>query len=217
MKKIKQFLFNHFEQLFPIFTVTAIGLFLLMIRLKLTLSFFYLFLVWNLFLAWVPLVVSFYLSRKKIGKPKLLLGSLVWLLFLPNAPYILTDFIHLNHYKSLPIFDGFMLTVFSIAGLVCYLISVHKMERLWNVHSSKKVIRIFLFMLPFATGFGIYLGRFLRWNSWDIVQQPMVLLKDIAKIIIFPGQHGLAWGTTLAFGILLWFLYQFFKKRELYN
>ncbi|MDC8004442.1 DUF1361 domain-containing protein [Aureisphaera galaxeae] len=212
MKKIKHYFMERFELLFPIFAITGISLFLLMVRLKFTLSFFYLFLVWNLFLAWIPFLISSYLSHKPPKKIGLLLWSGLWLLFLPNAPYILTDFVHLNHPNSHPIFDGFMLAVFSIAGIICYLFSLLDMEALWRIHFPNKIVRITIFLLPFFTGFGIYLGRFLRWNSWDIIQNPFALLRDIFDIVIAPQNNVLAWGTTLSFGFGLWVLYGFFKK-----
>ncbi|MBX2829543.1 MAG: DUF1361 domain-containing protein [Flavobacteriaceae bacterium] len=212
MKHIKSFFMQRFEILFPIFAFSAISLFLLMIRLKFTLSFFYLFLVWNLFLAWIPFCISSYLLHKKVGRMGLLFGTGVWLLFLPNAPYILTDFVHLNHPNSHPVFDGFMLVLFSITGIICYLYSLADMEQLWRRHFAEKWIRWILLAIPFITGFGIYLGRFLRWNSWDILQNPIGLIQDIFQIVLSPQNNPLAWGTTFSFGVMLWLLYSFFKK-----
>ncbi|WP_461305054.1 DUF1361 domain-containing protein [Aureisphaera sp.] len=212
MKKIKQFFITRFELLFPILAFSSISLFVLMLRLKFTLSFFYLFLVWNLFLAWIPFMISTYLSHKNPNRTAVILGSGIWLVFLPNAPYILTDFLHLNHPNSHPIFDGFMLAIFTIAGMICYVYSLRDMELLWRSHFSKRMIRLVLVLLPFLTGFGIYLGRFLRWNSWDIIQNPRGLMNDIFNIIIYPFDHLLAWVTTLAFGLGLLILYGFFKK-----
>ncbi|WP_366140809.1 DUF1361 domain-containing protein [uncultured Algibacter sp.] len=97
MNTIKQLLVNRFK-IFSLLTVgMAFSLFLLMIRMKLTHSFFLLFLVWNLFLAVIPFAISSYLiSLPKLHKFKFILCFGIWLLFLPNAPYIITDLLHLK-------------------------------------------------------------------------------------------------------------------------
>ena len=214
MEKIKDIVISNFTTLFSLLLLTGISLFLLMIRLKLTHSFFLLFLVWNLFLAAIPYGISFYLTHiKQLPKWKMIVVFFIWLLFLPNAPYILTDFIHLAHLKSnFKILDVVLILSFALTGLYFYVLSMKTMKNVLRSYLSKKHLNILFFCIPFLCGFGIYLGRFLRWNSWDIIQNPLGLLKDLFEIMIMPHNHALAWGTTLSFGIGLWFLYRFFKK-----
>lgn len=213
MNNIKQLIFRNFKMLSILTICCLISLFLLMVRLKITHSFFLLFLVWNLFLAVIPFCISFYLTQKKQLKRWQLIGwSFLWLLFLPNAPYILTDLIHLQLSDGLIVLVDFVvITSFAIAGLLFYLVSVKDMELLFRENFSKKIRTIFFTALPFLCGFGIYLGRFLRFNSWDILQDPTSLAVTVAKIIIFPTSHWFAWGITLGFGFLLWLGHRILK------
>ncbi|MEL6811937.1 MAG: DUF1361 domain-containing protein [Bacteroidota bacterium] len=203
MERIKLFLFNRFHTIFPLVTITAISLMLLMIRLKLTQSFFLLFLVWNLFLAAIPYFLSTYLSSyHKINKSWLLLCTAIWLAFLPNAPYIVTDFIHLTHLQShLKLLDFILISAFALSGLLCYVLSLNEMKQLLLQGFPSKWVRVFIFLVPFLCGFGIYLGRFLRWNSWDILRHPEILFTDIWEILIMPWSHKGAWLVTISFGI----------------
>jgi uncharacterized membrane protein len=214
MEKIKSFVVTRFEVLFAIFMVVSLSLFLLMLRLKITHSFFYLFLVWNLFLAAVPMIITFYLSHKKrLKKYALASWFLIWLLFLPNAPYIVTDAIHLRLSSTdILLFDSFLIGIFAFAGLFFYCVSLRDMEQLLENFVSPKKIKILVRTLPFLVGLGIYLGRFLRWNSWDIIQAPQILMTDIFEIIRFPLEHKEAWITTIGFGIGLKIIYLLYKR-----
>lgn len=214
MERLKTLFFQRFRILFAVMSLTALSLILLMLRLKLTHSYFLLFLAWNLFLAAIPFLITFHLlSRKKVHKYRLLLWFGLWLLFLPNAPYIVTDFIHLQHLKA-NIFwlDAILIATYAVSGLLFYFISVKDMEELLHRHFQHKKVKFLLWTIPFLVGFGIYLGRFLRWNSWDIVQRPQVLIKDIWEIIAFPMEHKGAWLVTLLFGFALAIGYRIFKR-----
>jgi uncharacterized membrane protein len=184
--------------------LSGAALFLLMVRLKLTHSFFYLFLAWNLFLAVIPYAISVLLtSRPKTSKFTLGCGLFLWLLFLPNAPYIVTDFIHLQHSEAIISYDIIMISCFAISGLYFYVISLQKMRQALAPITSEGFRKLLFFVIPFLVGFGIYLGRFLRWNSWDILQQPDALLKDIVSQFLYPKEHVLTWIITLGFGFVL--------------
>tara|TARA_A100000171_G_C2106678_1_gene132677 strand:+ start:205 stop:870 length:666 start_codon:yes stop_codon:yes gene_type:complete len=214
MTTIKYLIFKNFKTVSILTLCCLVSLFLLMVRLKITHSFFLLFLVWNLFLAMLPFCISFYLQQQENLKKWQLLGwSFLWLLFLPNAPYIVTDLIHLKLNDGLIVLVDFVvITSFAIAGLLFYLTSVRDMEVLFQRNFSKKLKTIFFTMLPFLCGFGIYLGRFLRFNSWDIIQDPASLVVTVAKIIIFPASNWFAWAVTLGFGFFLWILIKGYKK-----
>jgi len=214
MEQIKNLLFSRFRTVFVVASLTSLSLFLLMVRLKLTHSYFFLFLVWNLFLAAIPFLITFHLSGKnKVRKYRLLMWFALWLLFLPNAPYIITDFIHLQHLKSNILWlDAILIGVYAFSGLLFYLISVQDMEELLQRHYHPKKVKYLLWMLPFLVGFGIYLGRFLRWNSWDVIQRPQNLLQDLVGILTYPMKHQGAWLVTLFFGFGLAIGYQIFKR-----
>ena len=214
MERLKTVLFQRFRVVFAVMLLTGLSLLLLMLRLKLTHSYFFLFLVWNLFLAAIPFLITFHLStREKVHKYRLLLWFGLWLLFLPNAPYIVTDFIHLQHLNVHIIWlDALLIGTYALSGLLFYFISVRDMEDLLCRHFQHKKIKYLLWTIPFLVGFGIYLGRFLRWDSWDIVQRPHILIQDIWEIIAFPMQHKGAWMVTLLFGIGLALGYRIFKR-----
>jgi len=214
MNTIKHLIFRNFKTLSILTLCCLLSVFLLMVRLKLTQSFFLLFLVWNLFLAVIPFCISFHLKhRKKLKKWQLIGWSGLWLLFLPNAPYIVTDLIHLQLSDGLLVFvDLVVISSFAIAGLLFYVVSVREMEVIFRENFSKKVRKLFFTTLPFLCGFGIYLGRFLRFNSWDIIQDPASLVVTVVKIFMFPASHWLAWVITVGFGFLLWLVLIGYKK-----
>jgi len=214
MERLKTLLFLRFHSVFAVMTLTGLSLILLMFRLKLTHSYFLLFLAWNLFLAAIPFLITFHLSsRNKVHKYRLLLWFGVWLLFLPNAPYIVTDFVHLQHLQANIVWlDALLISTYALSGLLFYFISVKDMEELLHRHFQHKKVKYILWMIPFLVGFGIYLGRFLRWNSWDIIKRPQILIQDIWEIIAFPMHHKGAWLVTILFGCALAIGYRIFKK-----
>lgn len=201
MEHLKKIFISKFESLFTLGLISTISIILLMVRMKLTSSYFFLFLVWNLFLAAIPFVITTYLQTKKstTGLRLWLLLS-IWLLFLPNAPYIVTDSIHLQHSKS-GILDVLLVGSFAVAGLCFYFNSLVDFKKIISSRVSKKVISLFIIGIHFIVGFGIYLGRFLRFNSWDILKDPLALITEILAIILYPSEHLLAWFVTFGFGI----------------
>ncbi|SFU64339.1 Uncharacterized membrane protein [Pustulibacterium marinum] len=185
----------------------AIAFLLLLIRVKQSQSVFLLFLIWNLFLAYVPLIISNVITYFKLKKFSLPMSLIGWLLFLPNAPYIITDFIHLHKSSTFFWLDAFSIGFFALSGFLAGIFSLIQIQYYLQAYLSKRFINIITWIISFASGFGIYLGRFLRWNSWDILQHPLALIKDILRIIIQPHTHQLAWGVTVGFGGLFIFCY----------
>ncbi|MFT6501951.1 MAG: putative membrane protein [Crocinitomicaceae bacterium] len=171
----------------------------------------YLFLNWNLFLAFVPWALSlFVLLKPKIQTKKrtliLLLG--VWLLFFPNAPYILTDLFHLTNRAAMPKwFDLILILSFAWVGLIFAFLSLRHIEILLAPVMRQKRIAILSSSLLFIGSFGIYLGRYLRWNSWDIVQHPFDLMYDVGNRVVSPFEYPRAWGVTIFMGIFLNMIY----------
>jgi len=193
--------------------------FLILFRIKITNSFFYGFLIWNLFLAYIPFGISTILKEKTTlqnSKFKFWILFTTWLLFLPNAPYIITDFVHLQQGKAMPYwYDLLVISTFALNGMLLFFISINDMHKIIQQKFSKTKAWFSTTMIFFLCGFGIYLGRFLRWNSWDIIHKPQLLIKDIIMPIINPTQHPKTWGVTLGFGLL--FTISFFIFKTLHN
>ena len=171
---------------------------------------FFLFLNWNLILAIVPWGISKYLLNKEKSPSRLSLSLMLftWLLFFPNAPYILTDLFHLKFSSNMPIwFDLILILMFAWTGLLFGFISLWNMETLFKSRVKSSRISLISSLLLFACSFGIYLGRYLRWNSWDIIQNPFGLMADIGDRIISPFDHPRTWGLTLLMGVLLNVIY----------
>lgn len=214
MEIIKSYINAHFKTLFILFALTVLSIFLLMIRLKVTHSFFYLFLVWNLFLAIIPFSISAYLKEKNnLSKAALIIWSLIWLLFIPNAPYMVTDLVHLRLSPlSIICFDILMILLFALTGLFSFYVSVSDMKILVENHLNISIPKYIQIALLFLVSFGVYLGRFLRFNSWDLIKNPLLLSHDIMVIVLSPIQNMGAWIFTFSFGIVLWLGHQLFQK-----
>lgn len=213
MDNIKNLIINRFKIISLLTISIALSMVLLIVRMKLNHSFFYLFLVWNLCLAVIPYAITIYLiSKNKINKYVFIVWFSVWLAFLPNAPYIITDLMHLRlsnqHFMWL---DALLVTSFAYNGLVLFFLSIKDMEILLSPYLNSKKINYLLGFTFVLTGFGMYLGRFLRYNSWEILQHPLDLITDILDIIIHPNQHLEAWIFTITFGMFLAVSFWLFK------
>jgi uncharacterized membrane protein len=161
----------------------------------------FLFLNWNLFLAFIPwALTSWAILKPNLQKSRftlfILLGS--WLLFFPNAPYILTDLFHLRLQTAMPIwFDLILILSFAWTGLLFGFMSLWDIEKIMKVSLQTKYVIMISIVLLFLGSFGIYLGRFLRWNSWDIISEPLTIIYEITDRIINPFQHPRTWGMTI--------------------
>lgn len=171
----------------------------------------FLFLNWNLFLAFIPWALSTSLLVKpQIQQSKILicLALLVWLLFFPNAPYILTDLFHLRLKLSMPIwFDSILILSFAWTGMLFGFLSLWDIEQILLKSMKKTTVTIISILLLFLGSFGIYIGRYLRWNSWDIITEPFRLAYDIGDRLINPFEHSRTWGMTILMGTFLNILY----------
>lgn len=167
------------------------------------------FMAWNLFLAAIPLGFAALLvktNRWRLATP-LIAG---WLLFFPNAPYVLTDLLHLKERGGMPLwFDLLMLLSFALVSLWMGFQSLQLVQTWIAKKTSSWVAWAFVGMSLLLSGFGIYLGRFLRWNSWDIVSRPEALMHDVWVRFADPFAHERTWGVTLGFGGLLMIAYLF--------
>ena len=202
-------------------------------------SLLFVFMIWNLFLAYVPYGISSWLSRrldltKSLSKPirsrPLLIVAvcLVWLLFIPNAFYMVTDLYHLHDSRSPRVpewFDLAMIFSFAWNGLLLGVLSVRQMERL--LESKKLAAGIFggrfPVPLPFPGGvfvypilglsaLGVYTGRYMRYNSWDILSNPFGVVMDIGEMVVHPLRNQPAWDMILCYTILLSLIYTMLKR-----
>lgn len=171
----------------------------------------YLFLGWNLFLAWAPLAVALYIKHFRGLKWGLgfyvLMG--VWLLFFPNAPYIITDLIHLNQrYNPARWYDILLLFSSALNGLLLGFYSLFLIHNKIRSQLSELVSWSLVIVFTFLSAYGIYLGRALRWNSWDLFVQPIPLLKDTVQQLF----NYQAITMTIGFSSFIITLYYIFKN-----
>lgn len=191
------------------------ALLLLILRSKIAHSIFYWFLAWNLFLAALPYMITQVMLRTYPSSTKkryrFAVYFVAWLLFLPNSPYIITDLVHLHSkYSHLVWLDLFMVFVFAANGLLLGLLSLIDMQRLLRRHFSRQGTALIIFASCMLSGYGIYLGRFLRFNSWDVLTKPLALFQKITESLFEPN----VWGMTFAFGGFMWILFLFFQSYQ---
>lgn len=173
----------------------------------------FLFLVWNLFLAWVPLAISGGLKNPKQHWTKQMALFTVWLLFFPNGLYVVTDLIHLHSKSTVPLwFDAVLLFAAAITSLIMAFASLRNIEFFLLNRFPEKAVQLMIMTILFLGSFGVYLGRFLRWNSWDIINSPVELMGQIAQRLLFPFEHGRTWGTTLVLTVFFYLLWLIIKK-----
>ena len=168
----------------------------------------HLYLPWNLFLAWIPLLLALRLEslhRRDATRGWKFRGTaFAWLLFFPNAPYIFTDLIHLKLIVQPRWWtDMILILLFAIIGLVLAFLSLHRMHRMVAERRGWLAGWGFVIAVAFLSGFGVYLGRFERWNSWDVVTNPLGLLADSfdwlhLRSAKFTGLFGLFLATVYA-------------------
>jgi uncharacterized membrane protein len=176
------------------------------VRIERTGSGYYRFLLGNLFLAFVPLFLSTGLrlaDRLQLNWTiKIGIFSL-WLLFLPNAPYILTDILHLTRASQAPPwYDLALLLSCSGTGLLMGYLSLIDVQGIVERSFSSLVGWIFAVVSLVLSGFGIYLGRFLRWNSWDVLTSP-TLVFQLLNGLAHPFANARPLSVTFIFGMIL--------------
>lgn len=195
--------------------------FFVFIGLMIAVRFFYsghgfVFLIWNLFLAWIPFAVSTLFKKMAYApKWKQVLVFSGWLIFFPNALYIVTDLIHLDLETNIPKwFDAVLLFTSSVTGLIMAFVSLHRVEKYLAQQFNNKKVHVIMTGILFISSFGVYLGRFLRWNSWDVISNPVSLLFSIAKRLIFPLEYIQAWGITIMLTTLFYLLYHAIRCQD---
>ena len=172
------------------------------------------FLVWNLFLAWIPLVLAaliYRMAARRGGRVRFIVvpAAVVWLLFFPNAPYIVTDLVHLGQFTdNVPSwFDVMLVTWFAWTGLLLGVVSLRLMHELVARARGATAGWAFVVLVTVAGSFGIYVGRFLRWNSWTVFQAPLPLVDTGWDRVSQPDAGELMLGFGVLFALLFLFVY----------
>lgn len=173
---------------------------------------------WNLFLSWIPLLIAFVTKTisKRFGKLPILIGilSFIWILFFPNAPYMITDLVHLtvDYESNITWHDIIMLFYYAQISLFNGLVSLYWFHQTWIRTYSGRISKLFLLLSFPLGGFGVYLGRIRRLNSWDILHNPQDLFQKIIEstfnqtALLLSVEFGLLLG---AFYLVLWGLLRF--------
>lgn len=150
-------------------------------------NFYPTYLVWNLFLAFIPYLLSIELASLVKNKQPLWMQAallIIWLIFFPNAMYVVTDFIHLYEQTYLPVwFD--IAQIFSYTWIAFFFgfLSLYKIEKIITKKYSSKISYIFIGASTFLASIGVYLGRQLRWNSWDLFIHPWQVIINLVDIL----------------------------------
>lgn len=175
----------------------------------------FMFLGWNLFLAWIPLALSTLLRLRyeRVSSNALFLFGVlaVWLLFFPNAPYIITDLQHLKVRDDAPFwFDLLLIVSFAWNGLMMGLLSLMDVQEVLARRYNAMMAWSASFVFILLGSFGVYLGRFERWNSWDILSHPLSLFADIAQPLLNPYRYPRPVLMTVAYAAFLFVAYLMF-------
>jgi uncharacterized membrane protein len=169
-------------------SLAALSLFvvaMVIARLLYTRTFEHAGIAWNLVLAWVPFVLALVIyaqARSGMSRPALAALGGLWLLFFPNAPYIVTDLKHIGTSTGIPVlYDVLLLSAAAWTGLLLGLTSLFLMHAV--ARRSLGVVSAWALVVGVlaASSFGIYLGRVQRWNSWDVFIRPEALLGQVAN------------------------------------
>lgn len=166
---------------------------------------FFHFLLWNLVLAWVPALLALRIRsvyRARGAVLSLLPLGVLWLLFLPNAPYIVTDIVHLRagEHVSL-VYDFPMLGVFAGTGLMLGFLSLYLVQSVVRARFGEAAGWLLAVPTIGLTGIGVYLGRVLRWNSWDVLVRPG---HRIAELMPHASLESVAHGLALSAFVAAW-------------
>jgi uncharacterized membrane protein len=176
----------------------------------------YTFLLWNLFLASIPLLFSRMSTNKRIvEKSRILVYPILflWLIFLPNSPYLITDFVHLEESNGIPLwFDILLLTYFSLTGLIIATLSVSETEKTIATMHSAIAGRWFAFSSLILSSLGVYIGRILRYNSWDVFICPIRIILEVSKRLLNPNDNQSLYGMIIGLSVLSIVFYSFYKK-----
>jgi uncharacterized membrane protein len=180
---------------------------MLVLRGRLSGSFQMRYLVWNLFLAAIPFPFAWLadvMGRRGVKGPWILLPILAWLAFFPNAPYLVTDLIHLAPADAVPLwFDGLVFFAFASTGLLLAFTSLYLVQ---SVIARRRGTALGWAVAAVAIGlggYGIYLGRIERWNSWDVITNPRSLAYSVKNQVADPLSNRQSVSVTVGFALFM--------------
>lgn len=207
-------MFNKINVPKQIITLLILFIILSAARVLIFNSNYYVYLFWNIFLAILPFIISLILlkfaNNKKLTKPLLIIGGIFWLLLLPNAPYVVTDLIHLNRSRGAPlIYDVFLVFSCAWTGLLLGLYSISHIEKIIRLKYKAHTAAFIIAFIILLTSFGMYLGRFLRFNSWDIFSSSPLLFNKVTEIFAKPAEYEEAYIFT---GLSFVFIYLSYRS-----
>lgn len=168
-------------------------------------------LIWNLFLAWIPFTLAFFVHAVSWRRAALYLVipviAFLWLIFFPNAPYMLTDLQDLARRSAgAPLWYDVIIVVWcSWTGMLLGIISLYLMQDIIVRSFGRTAGWLFVFVISGLSSFGVYIGRFVRLNSWDILQNPAETAQEIVGIVIDPSRRLAAF--TLLYTIFFLFVF----------
>jgi len=215
LQSLHRFLAGHF--FYPALLSSALASVVLIGRVYLSGKGTYAFLVWNLTLAWVPYLCALWAVgvHRRFPWWALPVPFAVWLIFFPNAPYIVTDFLHLQARRPIPIwYDTILVMSFAWSGCFLAVTSLYIMQTLVRSYLGRSVSWLFVAVTLGLTGLGVYLGRFLDWNSWDLLLRPRRVLGDVLVRFLNPLDHLGAVGVTVLFAAFLFVCYVTFLSMQ---
>jgi uncharacterized membrane protein len=173
------------------------------------------FLLWNMALAWVPFVAALALDDVRSTPLSLQLPLLaLWLVFFPNAPYLVTDLIHIDpaNTTTIGILGDAALVSVAPVGLALGFSSLMLVERAVRERFGGRTALATAVLSLLAASLGIYLGRVVRLNSWDLLTRPRVVGRVLHQLVLDPLAHPLAVFATVVLAATLSVLYLRFRR-----
>lgn len=216
LQSIRRFYLNKTEVERGLILSCLFSICLSIIRVILTSQLMFAWLQWNLFLAFLP----YFITRTLIRRPrwiesrwKFAIAFLCWLAFIPNSFYIITDLVHLDERLPVPLwYDLALILSFVWNGLLLGALSVRQMEKIVVV--KYQIPNEWWFSVPImaVNAFGVYIGRYLRYNSWDLLSNPFGLFSDVAYLLMHPIRNRIDWGMIVCYALFMMLMYNSLKR-----
>lgn len=194
-------------------SLASIGLFVIGAIANNSTEFWYL--IWNLFLAWIGLLIALWLEqvlhRSAWSSWYAMFVTLLWAISIPNTFYLITDYIHIFDVTRVDhVFDVVMFSSFIFNGVILGYLSVYVIHRQLLKRLTARASSLLVGLVLLLCSFGIYIGRELRWNTWDVITNPWSVLFDVSDRILNPSQHPQVFSITFSFFVLLSTTYAIF-------
>ena len=173
-------------------------------------------LCWNLFLAIIPCLITRFAIRNPSwieSRARFVFLFIGWLLFIPNSFYIITDLFHLEISYSIPLwYDLALIFSFAWNGILLGVISVRQMEKMVRINFP--AIREWQFVYPMMllNAFGVYIGRYLRYNSWDVIANSFQLTQDLFYLLLHPVRNRFDWSMIVCYSVFMTLIYLAIKR-----